>query len=48
MNETLKNLTIQKFKNSFEEFKNIFWGDKNKRPKHSGKYKSFLEGIVKK
>lgn len=51
MNEILKNLTIQNFKNfknSFEESKNIFWDEKNRRLRHSAEYGSFREDLVKK
>ena len=51
MNEILKNLTIQNFKNfknSFEESKNIFWDEETKRLRHSGEFGSYREELVKK
>lgn len=51
MNEVIRNLTIQNLKNflnSFEETKNIFWDEENKKLKHSGEFGTYREELVKK
>ena len=51
MNEVIRNLSIQNLKNfiySFEDSKNIFWDEENKKLKHSGEFGTYREELVKK